>query len=220
MTSPRLGAANCEHLLVGERDAQAVGELRDEDVIADLQRRNHRARRDLEGLDDEGPQQQRDRDGDADRFAVLAHGRLAREGQMFVHLGVQLRHRARASGRHRSRQRLRRPSRRRPRRRWSPLRGCGRCLRRRMRRASVVRLRAPRPRRAAQTLALFPALEISVSVRHLLDLQDGQEGFLRNLHVAHLLHALLAFLLALEQLALCGRCRRHNIWPSRSCAGP
>src|SRR6185436_6077507 len=30
-------------------------------------------------------------------------------------------------------------------------------------------------------------------------LQDGQEGFLRNLHAADALHALLAFLLFLEQ---------------------
>src|SRR4051812_22692240 len=36
------------------------------------------------------------------------------------------------------------------------------------------------------------------------DLQDGEECFLRNLHVAHLLHALLPGLLLLQQLPLAG----------------
>ena len=71
--------------------AEPVGELRDEDVVADLQRRDHRARRDLEGLDDERAQQERDGDRDADRLRVLAHRRLAREGQVLVHRVVERR---------------------------------------------------------------------------------------------------------------------------------
>src|SRR6185436_3709847 len=35
-----------------------------------------------------------------------------------------------------------------------------------------------------------------------IDFEDGEEGFLRNLHVAHLFHPLLTFLLTLQQLAL------------------
>ena len=80
-----LGLGVLQDLGVGEGDAEAVGELRDEDVVADLQRRDHRARGDLERLDDEGAQEQRHRHGHADRLRVLAHGRLAGEGQVLVH---------------------------------------------------------------------------------------------------------------------------------------
>ena len=51
--------------LVRPRDRRAVRELVHEDVIADLQRRDHRAARDLERLDDE--RAERHRDGDRRR---------------------------------------------------------------------------------------------------------------------------------------------------------
>src|SRR5262245_55882634 len=43
---------------------------------------------------------------------------------------------------------------------------------------------------------------VSLTCSSMLALEDRQEGFLRDLHLADLLHALLAFLLTLEQLPL------------------
>jgi len=47
ITSPRTRAAQLEQLRGGPRDAHAVDELVDEDVVADLERRVHRRRWDL-----------------------------------------------------------------------------------------------------------------------------------------------------------------------------
>jgi hypothetical protein len=82
-----------EQLGLGERDAQAVDELVDEDVIADQHRRDHRRRRDLEGLDHERAQQERDDDRDRDRLAVLAAGRLATGHQVILDHRVEGRQR-------------------------------------------------------------------------------------------------------------------------------
>ena len=86
-TSPRFGsraedAAREERRAEGERVAAvAVGKLRDEQIVADQQRRLHRARGDVEGLEEEGAHDQRDQqrlDDDLDRlpsrlsFAFLA----------------------------------------------------------------------------------------------------------------------------------------------------
>ena len=49
-----------------------------------------------------------------------------------------------------------------------------------------------------------------------IHLEDGQEGLLRNLHVADLLHPLLTFFWRSSNLRL-RRCRRRNIWRSHSC---
>ena len=63
-------------------------------MIADRERRDHRPRRDLEGLDHERAQEHRDGDGDADRLGVLAQGGLAREREVLLHLLVEASDRA------------------------------------------------------------------------------------------------------------------------------
>ena len=191
--------------------AEPVGELRDEDVVADLQRRDHRARRDLEGLDHERAQQQRHRDGHADRLGVLADGRLARERQVLVHRVVERRDRlaqllevvaARAPSstaldlrRDVGGDRGRDPV-------ALLLEDAARLL---DEVPPLERARACTPSARCHQLeeAAAPrdacARHASISSVHL---QDGQEGLLRDLHVAHLLHPLLTFLLPLQQLAL------------------
>ena len=57
--------------------AVAVGIFRDEQVVADQQRRLHRSRRDVEGLEQKGADHQRDQqsvEDDADGFAQAAFG--------------------------------------------------------------------------------------------------------------------------------------------------
>ena len=72
------------------RDRGAVRELVHEDVIADLQRRDHRAAGDLEGLDDERAERHRDRDRDEDRLGVLPDLALAPATEAHVDLAVGL----------------------------------------------------------------------------------------------------------------------------------
>src|SRR5262249_46366072 len=62
-----------------QRDLQAgsVDELVHQDVIADLERRQHGSRWNLEGLHDERADGQREQQRDAERLGVLAHLRLA-----------------------------------------------------------------------------------------------------------------------------------------------
>jgi hypothetical protein len=71
-----LGAAHLEELRRRVRDPHAVDELVDEDVVADLERRIHRRARDLERLDHERAQRERDQHGGADRLDVVARRRL------------------------------------------------------------------------------------------------------------------------------------------------
>ena len=58
------------------RGGRTEHELVHQQVVADEQVVLHRARRDLEGLDDEGPDEQGEDHGDDDRLEVLADGRL------------------------------------------------------------------------------------------------------------------------------------------------
>jgi len=69
---------------VGERDPQPVAHLVDEDEVADEQRGDHRARGDVEGLEEEGAEEERHQDGAADGLGVLAHRPLAGKGQVLV----------------------------------------------------------------------------------------------------------------------------------------
>src|SRR5438445_2861103 len=55
-----LGLSDVDDLLVDERDPDAGGELVDHDEIPDYQRRHHRARGNLESLDQERAQQEND----------------------------------------------------------------------------------------------------------------------------------------------------------------
>ena len=71
-------------------DGRAVGELVDEDVVADLERRDHRPARDLEGLDHEGTQAERDERGHQDGFDVLADLALSPPAQADVDLPIGL----------------------------------------------------------------------------------------------------------------------------------
>jgi hypothetical protein len=57
-------------------------------VISDLERRNHRAARDLERLDDEGPERHRDGERDQDRFDVLANLALPPSSEAHVDLAI------------------------------------------------------------------------------------------------------------------------------------
>lgn len=66
---PTLRRQAGEEALVGEGQERAVGGLVHEDVIADEQRRDHRAARDLEGLDHEAAQEQGDPDRNRNRLA-------------------------------------------------------------------------------------------------------------------------------------------------------
>jgi hypothetical protein len=52
-------------------DFDPVGELADQDVVADLKRRLHGARGDLEGLDHEGADEERDEDRDENGLEVF-----------------------------------------------------------------------------------------------------------------------------------------------------
>ena len=66
-----LGLVQIRDLGVGEGDADRIGELGHEDVIADLQGGDHRARGNLKGLDNEGAQEQRHAEREANRLGVL-----------------------------------------------------------------------------------------------------------------------------------------------------
>src|SRR5579863_5193005 len=57
---------------------QAVDKFVDDDMVADQQRRLHRARGYLVGLQEEGAQDYRERQRDDERLRVLARGRLLR----------------------------------------------------------------------------------------------------------------------------------------------
>ena len=57
---------------------EAVDQLVHEQVVADEQRGDHRPRGDLEGLDDERADDERQPDGDDDRLDVLAESDLLR----------------------------------------------------------------------------------------------------------------------------------------------
>ena len=76
-TSPGRGFAQPRqpaerHLRQRDLQARAVEELVHQDVVADLERRQHRAGRDLERLHHERPDRQREEQGDAERLDVLA----------------------------------------------------------------------------------------------------------------------------------------------------
>ena len=76
MSPRRIGSIGSSTSLErGERRREH--ELVDQQVIADQQVVLHRAGRDLERLDDERPDEQRQDHRDADRLEVLARGRLA-----------------------------------------------------------------------------------------------------------------------------------------------
>ena len=112
------------------RQPRRVGELVDEQVVADEDRRLHRAGRDLVGLDDERPDEEDEDAGDEERLVPLARR------------GVRGRARRRVRGR--------------------------------LRRLSLS-----------------------------FDLQDREEGLLRDVDAADPLHPLLALLLLLEELPSC-----------------
>src|SRR5213080_1172595 len=57
-------------------DPRAVDELVHQDVVANLQRRQHRPRRDLESLHDEHADEEREQESDAERLRVLTRRRL------------------------------------------------------------------------------------------------------------------------------------------------
>ena len=75
----------------------AVDELVDQDVIADLQGRQHRPGRNLERLDDEGADEQRQHQRHREGFGVLAQDRFAArpEPARRFRLGVRLQRRGR-----------------------------------------------------------------------------------------------------------------------------
>ncbi len=60
-----------DHLGVHHRQADAVGELVDQDEVTDLQRRNHRTGRDLEGFDEKRAQYQHDGQHREEGLAIL-----------------------------------------------------------------------------------------------------------------------------------------------------
>ncbi len=70
--------------LLGVRNRRAVAEFVHEDVIADHERRDHRAARDLERLDDERAEAERDERRHGDRFDVLAQLALAPASETLV----------------------------------------------------------------------------------------------------------------------------------------
>ena len=74
---------------IGERDAQAVRHLVDEDEVSHQQGGDHRAGRDVEGLEDERAQEQRHQDGAADALGVFARGALAGEREVLIERGVE-----------------------------------------------------------------------------------------------------------------------------------
>src|SRR4051794_3328324 len=63
---------------------QVVGDLRHDDAVADVQLRDHRARRDVEGLGDERLHQEGDQDRQADEERDLL-GQLAPTGCLLLH---------------------------------------------------------------------------------------------------------------------------------------
>ena len=65
-----------QNRLLDARGARAEDELVDEQMIADQEVVLHRSGRDLERLHDEGADEQRQDDGDDDRFEVLAESRF------------------------------------------------------------------------------------------------------------------------------------------------
>ena len=80
-----------DDLLVDHRQADAVVELVDQDQVADQQRRDHRAGRDLERLEQERAQQEDDQDhreqaGRPVEPPGLQQQRLARRGDVVVDL--------------------------------------------------------------------------------------------------------------------------------------
>src|SRR5262245_26251494 len=74
-----------DQIFFQERQADAVGELVDQDMVTDLQRRNHRSGGNLERLDDKGPDEQRQDQRHDDRFGVLAESRFALHRSRTVH---------------------------------------------------------------------------------------------------------------------------------------
>ena len=82
MTSPRFGCPISIDLLVDHRQPDAVLVLVDEDEVADLQRRKHRARRDAERLVKERAQQEDEQDDREEAGGVFEPGRLA-HGALF-----------------------------------------------------------------------------------------------------------------------------------------
>src|SRR5581483_2589372 len=75
----------------GVGDADAVGDLADEDMVADEQRRLHRARRYHVGLEDEGADEEGEDEGDEQRFGILAERGLSAQGRLdlSVRAGVE-----------------------------------------------------------------------------------------------------------------------------------
>src|SRR6267143_363660 len=66
-----LGLPDVDDFLVDERDPDAVGELVDQDEIPDYQRRHHRARGNLERLDQERAQQENDENDREETLRIL-----------------------------------------------------------------------------------------------------------------------------------------------------
>lgn len=74
VASMRLPDRNQCHVGKGETDS--IDEFVHQDMIADVQRRNHRARRNLKRLHDERPDHQCQNDGDDQGFGVLPNRRF------------------------------------------------------------------------------------------------------------------------------------------------
>ena len=76
-----LRVAERDDLLLDDRQPDAVGELVDQDEVADLERRPHRRRRDLERLGHERAQQEHDQQDREEALRVLDPPRLRRVGR-------------------------------------------------------------------------------------------------------------------------------------------
>ena len=74
------GFAHRDHLRFHDRQPQPVGELVDQDEIADLERGPHRRRRNLEGFCDERSQQEHDEQDREEAGRILDPRRLRRIG--------------------------------------------------------------------------------------------------------------------------------------------
>ena len=192
ITSPRLGLAQLEQLRARPRDAHAVDELVDEDVVADLERRIHRARRDLERLDHERAQRERDQDRGADRFDVVARRRFRRALDRARRRSASS---AGSSRRTRCRSLL-----------GEALLDLGRSTVSRspaLPRRPALQRRAPRAPRARGTAPPCARADRAHGARmRQSTFRIGQERLLRDLDGADRLHALLALLLLLEELLL------------------
>jgi hypothetical protein len=58
------------------RGGEMIDELIDQDMISDLESGKHRAGRNLEGLYDEGPDNESQNEGNDDRFCIFSEGRF------------------------------------------------------------------------------------------------------------------------------------------------